>query len=103
MGGDEIIHKAYKYGWLAESVTEDEIIESQKLLAESGYFVEPASATPLYAIKKLRESGKIEKTATVVTILTGSGLKDMTVLRYHKFNVTLVNVNDVEKALSNVK
>lgn len=103
MGGDEIIEKAYKYGWLAESVTEDEIIDSQKLLAESGYFVEPASATPLYAIKKLRESGKIEKTATVVTILTGSGLKDMKVLRYHKFNVTLVNVIDVENALSNVK
>jgi threonine synthase len=102
MGGDEIIDKAYRYGWLAESVNEDEIIESQKILAESGYFVEPASATSLYAIRKLRESGKIEKWATVVNILTGSGLKDMAVVRYHKLTSTRVELSDVESVLSNL-
>lgn len=29
MGGDEIIHKAKRYNWLAESVTEEEILVSQ--------------------------------------------------------------------------
>jgi threonine synthase len=29
-GGDEIIHKAKRYNWLAESVTEEEILVSQK-------------------------------------------------------------------------
>lgn len=102
MGGDEIIDKAYKYGWLAEDVTEEEIIESQKRLAESGYFVEPASATSLYAIKKLREIGKIEKDACVVMILTGSGLKDSEVLKYHKANVSEVKLENVESILSKI-
>lgn len=92
MGGDEIIDKAYKYGWLAESVTEEEILESQRRLAESGYFVEPASATSLYAVKKLREQGKIEQNASVVIILTGSGLKDSEVFKYHQLNESFVGV-----------
>lgn len=102
MGGNEIIDKAYKYGWLAESVKEEEIIESQKRLAESGFFVEPASATSLYAIKKLSESGKIEKSASVVMILTGSGLKDSEVLQYHNLKESFVELNDVEKAITEI-
>lgn len=99
MGGDEIIDKANKYGWLAEDVTEEEIIISQKKLAESGYFVEPASATSLYAIKKLVQSGKIAKDSKVVIILTGSGLKDTEVLKYHKVNVQEVSLEKVEEIL----
>ncbi|MEN6618822.1 MAG: threonine synthase [Rikenellaceae bacterium] len=100
LGGNEIIYKTYKYDWLAESVTEDEIIESQRRLAKSGYFVEPASATSLFAIKKLREQGKIARTASVVMILTGSGLKDSEVLQYHKFNESFVELKDVEDYLA---
>jgi threonine synthase len=99
MGGDEIIDKAYKYGWPAEDVTEDEIIGAQKILAESGYFVEPASATSLYAVKKLKESGKIDAKASVVIILTGSGFKDSGVFKYHKADVRKMNSNGVERAL----
>lgn len=99
LGGNEIIYKTYKYDWLAESVTEEEIIESQRRLAESGYFVEPASATSLFAIKKLRKQGKIARTASVVMILTGSGLKDSEVLQYHKFNESFVELKDVEEYL----
>lgn len=99
VGGDEIIDKAYKYGWPAEDVAEDEIIEAQRRLAESGYFVEPASATSLYAIKKLGESGKIDAKASVVMILTGSGFKDSGVLKYHKADVRKMNLNGVERAL----
>lgn len=102
MGGDEIIDKAYKYGWPAEDVEEDEIIEAQKRLAESGYFVEPASATSLYAVKKLRESGKIDAKASVVIILTGSGFKDSGVLKYHKADVRKMDLKGVEKALTKV-
>lgn len=100
MGGDEIIDKANKYDWLAEDVTEEEIIESQKRLAESGYFVEPASATSLYAIKKLNDTGKIKKDATVVMVLTGSGLKDAEVLKYHKADVQEVKLDKVESTIT---
>ncbi|MFO7666023.1 MAG: threonine synthase [Desulfobacterales bacterium] len=80
-GGDEIVQKARRYGWLAEDVTEEEIIESQQIFARAGFFVEPATATSLMAVKKLRGQGKIGSNQTVVLMLTGSGLKDMDVLR----------------------
>jgi threonine synthase len=35
----------------------------------------------LWAVKKLRDQGKIAPDATVVLMLTGSGLKDMDILR----------------------
>ncbi len=102
IGGDEIIDKAYKYGWPAEDVAEDEIIRAQKILAESGYFVEPASATSLYAVKKLKESGKIDAKASVVIILTGSGFKDTGVFKYHKADVRKMNLNRVEGVLKKI-
>ena len=45
-GGDEIVRKARDLGWPAEDASEEEILESQRVLARSGYFVEPASAAP---------------------------------------------------------
>ena len=56
-------------------VTDREILAAQgKLAALDGMFVEPASAAPLAAIRKLK--GKIERGAKVVCVATGSGLKD---------------------------
>jgi len=95
-GGDELIDKACRYGWLAECVPEDEILESQRRLAESGFFVEPASATSLIAVKKLREKGLISSEAKVVIMLTGSGLKDTDVFRYHTTGVNEINIEDIE-------
>jgi len=82
-GGDEIIAKANQYGWLAEDATEEEILEAQKMLARDGFFVEPASATSIVALRKLRARGAIEAQATVVSVLTGSGLKDISVAARH--------------------
>ncbi len=99
MGGDEIIDKAGKYGWLAEDVTEEEILESQKRLAASGFFVEPASATSLSAIRKLRASGKLERDASVVMMLTGSGLKDVSVLQHHRADLHEVELSQVARTV----
>lgn len=100
MGGDEILEKAYKYDWLAEDVTEEEILESQKVLAQSGFFVEPASATSLMAVKKLRDAGKITQDATVVLMLTGSGLKDSDVFGYHDLSIHESNIDSIEQDLA---
>jgi threonine synthase len=97
MGGDEIIHKAYQYGWLAEDVTEEEILESQRELAKSGYFVEPSSATSLYAVKKLKQAGKIHPEETVILMLTGAGLKDMDVFKHHKFSLIESNIDTISQ------
>ena len=102
MGGDEIIHKAKKYNWLAESVTEEEILVSQRKLGEVGYFVEPASATSLYAIKKLFKAEKIKEGSTVVMMLTGTGLKDLDVFKYYHLNVMESNIEKVEDDVWNL-
>ena len=97
MGGKELIHKAYKYHWLSESVTEEEILQSQRKFGESGYFVEPASATSLCAVKKLFNAGKIEKDATVVLMLTGTGLKDLDVFQQYRVDVLESDIENIEK------
>jgi threonine synthase len=80
LGGNEIPDKAYRHNWLAEDVTEDEILAAQRLLAQDRFFVEPASATTLAAAGKLRAAGRIGADALLVLMLTGAGLKDMGVV-----------------------
>jgi len=87
IGGDEILDKAYRFDWLAEDVTEAEILQSQRVLAGGGFFVEPASATSLAAIKKLRATGAIGPEQSVVMMLTGAGLKDSDVFTHHRIEV----------------
>jgi threonine synthase len=60
---------------MALAVTDEETIAARMDLASSeGIFVEPASAVPIAALKKLK--GRIGKDTTVVCICTGNGLKD---------------------------
>jgi len=64
-------------GGMIGAVTDTEILSAQIRLAGSeGLFAEPASAAPLALLFRLVRDGKIEKDATAVVVLTGSGLKD---------------------------
>lgn len=64
-------------GGIALDVTENEMLSAQKLLGSTeGIFAEPASATTIVALKKLVESGKIDKSDYVVCVITGTGLKE---------------------------
>ena len=64
-------------GGMIAGVTDTEILAAQIRLASSeGLFAEPASAAPLALLFALVREGKIDKDATVVVVLTGSGLKD---------------------------
>ena len=63
-------------GWFDE-FTDDEILATQKLLAEQeGIFCEPASAVAVSGALKDLKSGRIPAGSTVVCTLTGHGLKD---------------------------
>jgi threonine synthase len=86
-GGDEIVRKAARFGWPAEDVTEEEIVDGQRRLAAAGFFVEPSAATTVHAVRKMREQGSIPADASVVIVLTGSGLKDTGVLHRHHLRV----------------
>ncbi|MEM2838847.1 MAG: threonine synthase [Thermoplasmata archaeon] len=64
-------------GGTAITVTDSEIIESQKLLARSeGLFVEPAAAASVAGLSRLLEMREIEKDERIVCVATGHGLKD---------------------------
>lgn len=59
-----------------ESVTDAEIVEGIKLLAETeGIFTETAGGTTIAVLKKLVEAGKIDPNETTVVYITGNGLK----------------------------
>lgn len=59
-----------------ESVTDAEIVEGIKLLAETeGIFTETAGGTTIAVLKKLVEAGKIDPDETTVAYITGNGLK----------------------------
>ena len=63
---------------LVVNVTDEEIMAAQKLLGRTcGVFGEPAGVTGTAGVKKLCEQGAIGKDDTVVSVVTGNGLKDV--------------------------
>ena len=67
---------AHKTGGQIAAVTDAEIVEGIKLLAETeGIFTETAGGTTIAVLKKLAESGKIDPEQTTVAYITGNGLK----------------------------
>lgn len=75
--GDFLVLKAiYDTNGTAVSVTDDEIIESLKELAEAeGIFVCPEGASLVAAIKKLKDTGFVSEKDKIVLLNTGAGIK----------------------------
>ena len=64
-------------GGVIESVSDDEILEAYRLMAQSeGIFCEPASAASVAGLLKLSRAGLDLKDKKVACVITGSGLKD---------------------------
>ncbi len=70
------LHAVESTGGLVMEVTDAEISEAKAAIGRDGIGCEPASATTLAGLRKLRDSGKVERDAEVVAMLTGHGLKD---------------------------
>jgi threonine synthase len=63
-------------GWF-DALTDEEILRTQKLLAETeGVFCEPASAISVAGLLRDIERGKIRDGSLITCTLTGHGLKD---------------------------
>jgi threonine synthase len=61
---------------LALSVSDNETLDAVSSIAKlEGVFVEPASATPIAALQQLIQSDELEKSDSIVCIVTGMGLK----------------------------
>jgi threonine synthase len=63
-------------GGAAVSVTDEEIMETVRTLGREGAFVEPTGAVATAGIKHLADEKIVDNNETIVTLLTGSGLKD---------------------------
>jgi threonine synthase len=76
--GRRVLRLLRESGGLAETVTDREMLESQAALARyEGILAEMASVSGIAVLKGLVKSGQIEENARVVSIVTGTGLKDM--------------------------
>jgi threonine synthase len=65
-------------GGLGVVVSDEEILEAQRLLAGlEGLFVEAASAASLAAVRKLASEGRLGSEDLVVAVVTSSALKDL--------------------------
>ncbi len=64
-------------GGFIDSVTDEEILEAYRLLAQTeGVFAEPASCASVAGLAKMARDGRLQDGQCAVAVLTGNGLKD---------------------------
>ena len=93
--GNAVLKKLRQIKGITIAVFDPEIITAQKELAKAGFFVQPASAASLAAVKKLRADKIISQNDTVVCVMTGSGLKFTPALKLHKLNMINTRMEDL--------
>ena len=80
---------------MAESVTDEEMLESVHLLGKTeGLFAEPSAAATVAVIRKLKSSGSIGSDDIVVAVVTGTGLKSIATVDVQ--HVPEVDSGDIE-------
>jgi threonine synthase len=71
-------------GGVIESVSDEEIIDGIRLLAETeGIFAETAGGVTVAVLKKMASAGKFHKDDLVVSYITGNGLKTQEAVAMH--------------------
>jgi len=77
--GDAALKSMRDSRGVAETVSDEEILEAQKLLARTeGIFAEPSGVASIAGMIKLAKAGVIRSDERIVAEVTGSGLKDPT-------------------------
>jgi threonine synthase len=102
---EKALRAIYGSEGMAETVSDEEILEAQKILARTeGIFVEPASASSIAGLKKLIDDGKIERDERVVCVTTGHGLKDPdTAIKSCEEAIQVeADIEQIEKILSKI-
>jgi threonine synthase len=76
--GIKALNAVHESGGFMIDVTDDEILNAMGILAQrTGVFGEPAGVTGFAGIRKLHELGMLNGNERVVSIVSGSGLKDI--------------------------
>ncbi len=80
--GPYALELARRTGGEVEAVTDDEIRDGIRLLAETtGIFTETAGGVTVATLRKLAEAGRIDSSERVVAVITGEGLKTLDAVR----------------------
>ena len=75
--GHLVVQELKPTGGLGQLVSDESVWDVQRRLAtEEGVFSEPAGATALAGCLEAVEMGRIDRNATIVCLVTGSGFKD---------------------------
>jgi threonine synthase len=76
--GEEVLQVLQETDGVAISVTDEEILKTQKILAKTeGILASPTGVSALVGAIKAREQGFIREKDTVVVVITETGLKDL--------------------------
>ena len=92
-------------GW-ADDVTDDELVDGIKLLAETeGIFTETAGGVTVATTRKLIENGKLPRDETIIICVTGNGLKTQEAVIDKLNKPTIINpdIKEVDALVEKLK
>lgn len=101
-GGKRVLKAIYKSGGAALGVTDEEILEAMRDLAQDGIAAEPSSAASVAAFKQAYRKGLIKDDETVVCVITGSGFKQPSAIQQAAGDIeehVRADVNELAKLL----
>jgi len=100
LDGQIALESIYESHGYAEWVSDEEIMNGQKILARcEGIFAEPASSTTIAGLIKLKSKGIINRSDSVVCVVTGTGLKDPAIAAKNIIEPPII-ANDINSLLN---
>lgn len=102
-GGNIVLKLLNKFGGQMITVNDRDILTAQKLLAESeGIFCQPASATTLAGLFKMKEQIAFSSDDQIVLVITGTGLKSLSALDKTASAVHQTDIESLDSILSDM-
>lgn len=84
LDADEVVRQCRLLGGNGHVVSDAEVFEMQRRLAQSeGIFSEPAGAVALAGLARAAAAGEVGREERIVCLVTGSGFKDMSSVERH--------------------
>lgn len=100
--GNEVLRKIKENGGLSVAVTDGEILQAQKQFARDGFFVQPAAAVSLAAVKKLSDENSLDKKCSIVCIITGGGLKYIAAFERHVLKTVECTLGELDRFIGEI-
>lgn len=102
-GGNIVLKLIRENKGIILAVSDEEILEAQKLLAEyEGIFCQPESAVTLAALIKLKKNDELRNKGKAVLVLTGSGLKRLEIFDYEKMVIQESSLSQLEERIASL-